>query len=280
MKTMMNQPGENPVPDLWRRDYQINMPQMALSGLSEPWLFKEIGDIHWGMLSDYLRTPSSRIKDAEGNRLYATFARIVLNIEDDLRDFPENSRLDVESTLERYGAAYFFGEHEGEAGGGRFTARTMSTFAKFGQRGENNKLVKGEPELPSPDSLPSLKVFPDIGTEYRAGRVRETKEILETCEYEILPMHDINGVGLLYFAAYPSIFDLCLERIEGKGFLIGHSTSFKDVRYMGNADPTETLTFQLHAREVSGDLIHHHGSIWRKSDNRRIGEINSTKRRL
>ena len=43
------------------------------------------------------------------------------------------------------------------------------------------------------------------------GGPRKSEENLYECHYEILPPHDINGVGLLYFAAYPSVFDLCSE---------------------------------------------------------------------
>ena len=34
-----------------RRSYDLNMPQMALGGLSESWLFKELGDIHWRLIT-------------------------------------------------------------------------------------------------------------------------------------------------------------------------------------------------------------------------------------
>ena len=33
------------------------MPQMANAALSENWLFKELGDIHWELLSKGLNTP-------------------------------------------------------------------------------------------------------------------------------------------------------------------------------------------------------------------------------
>ena len=54
---------------------RLNMPQMALGGLSESWLFKELGDIHWRLITRGLGTPSHEIADANGERLYATFTR-------------------------------------------------------------------------------------------------------------------------------------------------------------------------------------------------------------
>ncbi|MCF8486936.1 MAG: hypothetical protein K9G71_17170 [Rhodobacteraceae bacterium] len=256
------------------------MPQMALSGLSEPWLFKELGDIHWAMITDFLKAPSSAIADDQGDRLYATFTRILLEAEPSLRGFSENDTLTIDSRLERQGAGFFFGHHSLSSGlaGGR--AQTMSTFAKYGERGKNTSLMKGSPTLPEPDAIASLSALPEFGMEYRQRRSAEPGPEMFTCDYEILPPHDINGVGLLYFAAYPTVFDLCLEKAEGKGFLIGHSTVSKDICYYANSEPTETLRFVLHGRSQEGDIICHNASLFRTSDGKRMAEVISRKRRL
>jgi len=263
-----------------RRDYVINMPQMALSGLSESWLFKEIGDIHWDMITDFLQSPSSGISDDLGDRLYATFTRIRLDVDPTLQTFNENDDLSIASTLERFGAGFYFADHTISSANANGTARTMSTFAKYGERGKNTSLMKGTPTLPQPDAINALDAFPEFGVEYRARRAQDMDPASFECEYEILPCHDINGVGLLYFAAYPTIFDLCLEQAEGKGFLIGHSTVSKDICYYANSEPDETLVFRLHAREEDGDLIRHVVSLSRKSDNKRMSEAISVKRRI
>ena len=103
--------------------------------------------------------------------------------------------------------------------------------------------------------------------------------MLFECDYEILPPHDINGVGLLYFAAYPTVVDLCLERAEGKGFLMHHSTTAKDVCYFANSEPDETLVFRIHERgeEADGTIVHR-TTLSRKSDDVRMAEILSHKR--
>lgn len=262
------------------RPYQLNMPQMALSGLGEAWLFKELGDIHWDMITSFLETPSSAIADSEGDRLYATFTRIKLDVAPSLVGFKENDDFDIKSELERYGASFFFGQHKVGSDKATATATTMSTFAKYGERGNNTSLMKGTPELPNPDAVPSLAEFPTFGTEYRARRAEPRDEVLFECEYEILPCHDINGVGLLYFAAYPTVFDLCLEQFEGKGFLIGHSTVSKDILYYANSEPTETLIFRLHERREDAGQITHHASLYRKTDNARMSEVISVKSKV
>lgn len=262
------------------RRYTLNMPQMALSGLAESWLFKELGDIHWGMITAFLNCPSSSITDAAGDRLYATFTRIRLEVDPDLRSYHENDSLEITASLERYGAGMFFGQHDVAGPAARCRAQTMSTFAKYGERGANTSLLKGSPVLPDPDALPSLQSLPAFGADYRQRRATEPAGLLFECDYDILPSHDINGVGLLYFAAYPTIFDLCIARFEGKGLLTGSSTVSKDILYFANSEPTETLLFRLHSRAEQGDTLHHTASLWRKSDGKRMSEVVSVKRRL
>ena len=48
--------------------------------------------------------------------------------------------------------------------------------------------------------------------EYRDRRSANPDAAIFDSEYEIVPFHDINGVGLLYFAAYPIISDICSLR--------------------------------------------------------------------
>ena len=39
----------------------VNMPQMAAGGLSENWLFKFCGDLHWQALCHAMDTTSARL---------------------------------------------------------------------------------------------------------------------------------------------------------------------------------------------------------------------------
>lgn len=257
----------------------LEMPQMALSGLAESWIFKEVGDMHWAMICAFLQQPSSAISDDTGARLYATFTRIRIDMPDTLRGFTENTPMAIDAQLGRHGASMFFGTHDITGAQARGTARTMSTFAKYGERGNNTSLMKGTPPLPDPDAITPYDSFPDFSSEYRARRSADPGPVLFECDYEILPPHDINGVGLLYFAAYPTVVDLCLERAEGKGFLMHHSTIAKDVCYFANSEPNETLVFRVHERTQEDDgTIAHRTTISRKSDDVRMAEVLSHKR--
>lgn len=263
-----------------RRSFVLNMPQMALSGLSESWLFKELGDMHWDMITSFIGTSSAAIADEAGDRLYATFTRLVVEVDPMLRAFNENSHYDIASRLERYGASFYWGHHQVTSPDAAVRATTMSTFAKYGEHGKNTSLIKGTPLLIRPDAIPALPEFPEFGLAYRQRRAVEPAPALFECDYEIQASHDINGVGLLYFAAYPTVFDQCLENYEGRGFLIRHSTVKKDICYFANSAPDETLLFRLHAREEDGDIVRHVATLSRKGDGVRMAEVISEKRRL
>lgn len=274
------EPATEVVPAGQTRHYALNMPQMALKGLSEPWLFKELGDIHWAVLLDSLGTSSAALTDATGARLYATFTRIRLRSDAPLSAYRENDRFSISMSEERYGAAMFFGTARIEAPGARATAELMTTFSKYGEAGVNTSLLKGTPMIPPGFPIPELPALPVFGQEYRARRAEPHAPALFETEYEMLPVHDINGVGLLYFAAYPAIAELCAGRHAGRGFAFDYSTCERDVMYFANADPSETLIVRLHRWEQTDEEIAYEATISRKSDDKTMAVVAARKRRI
>ena len=93
----------------------------------------------------------------------------------------------------------------------------------------------------------------------------------------MLPVHDINGVGLLYFAAYPMIADLCAARHVGRALLSNHSTTTRDICYFANAMPDETLVFRLHDWNQTPEQVHYRATLSRKSDDKTMALIACTK---
>jgi len=45
-------------------------------GLSENWLLRHLGDLHWQIICDALGKASRDIQDEQGSRLYASFVRV------------------------------------------------------------------------------------------------------------------------------------------------------------------------------------------------------------
>jgi probable biosynthetic protein (TIGR04098 family) len=267
-------------PATQRRVYELNMPQMALGGLSESWLFKEIGDLHWSLITTGLHTPSSRLADASGNRLYATFTRFQLSSTAPLAAYRENERITIEGKASRYGAGMFFSNVTvaGDARSAR--ARVMSSFSRYGEAGANTSLLKGQPEIPDTCDIPCLADLPEFAQDYRARRAQQLAAPLFECEYDIIAPHDINGVGLLYFAAYPIINDICATRYAGRAFATASSTRDRDVFYFANSDPDETLLFRLHRWEASDGAVTMEASLSRKSDGAPMAYVLTSKERI
>jgi len=249
-----------------RRIQYVNMPQMALSGLAEPWLFKEIGDMHWSVLTRGLRTPSAGVADSEGDRLYATFTRICLSSTQPLTDFTENDRLTLDLQMERFGAGMFFSAASVKGSTGQADARIMTSFSKFGESGSNTSLLKGQPVIPDGCEIAPIEAMPAFAHEYRAQRAQDLPPALFECEYELIPPHDINGVGLLYFAAYPTVIDICAMKHFGPTLFSDFSTTYRDVYYFANCGPDETLVFRIHKSEATADRIKFDATLSRKSD--------------
>lgn len=260
-----------------RRIQYINMPQMALSGLSEAWTFKEIGDLHWSVLCRGLQTSSAAVKDSEGDRLYATFTRISFTSDIPLTNFRENDRLTLDLEMERYGAGMFFSQVAITGADGAARAQVMTTFSKFGEAGANTSLLKGQPEIPPGCEIALLAEMPQFAQVYRAQRASPLPEPIFETEYSIVPPHDINGVGLLYFAAYPIITDICAMRYGPPSMLSNYSTTARDVYYFANATPDDVLIFRVHGWNESNGVLTFESSLSRKSDGKLMAYVATTK---
>jgi len=258
------------------RSYEINLPRMAMAGLSEGWLFREVGDVHWSMLTSALGVKSRDIADQAGERLYATFTRLRYRSSIPLGDIKIDSRLDLSSEMNRFGAGMFFSKTMISGDGTDISFDVATSFSKFGEHGSNTSLIKSQPALPEGFAVPSVGALPNFVEEYRRLRAAEPGPTLFETEYEILPQHDINGVGLIYFAAYPNISDICLMRhLGGAQAALEWSPVERDVCYFANASPRETLIYRLHsARSNQGqDSVVFVGSISRKSDDKRMARV-------
>jgi probable biosynthetic protein (TIGR04098 family) len=256
-----------------RRTYLLNMPQMALGGLSESWLFKELGDIHWSVLAGALGQPTRLLSDSAGDRIYATFTRIQLRSSCALGLYEENERIDIDSGMSRYGAGLYFSEATVNGATGSIQARLMSSFSKFGATGSNTSLFKGLPELPPDCVIPATSDMPVFGRDYQGRRAETLAQPIFECEYDIMPSHDINGVGLLYFAAYPMIDDICAARYAGRTYATRFSTRYRDIFYFGNSDADDRLIYRLHRKAGDDGSVEIESSISRKSDGNLMARI-------
>lgn len=251
-----------------RRTTVLNMPQMVLSGLSESWLWKQLGDMHWEMICAGLEMPSHKLVDGNGERLYATFTRLRVDSSVPLYAFSENDLLDISASIRRLGAGLFFSEAEAFSANKFIKASVMSSFTKRGSVTSNINLLKGQPTIPPRCPIPDLAEMPEFGLAYRDRRNVSLLPSQYSCEYEIIPYHDINGVGLLYFAAYPVITDICELKYMGRGNSWAEvaGVTSRDIFYFANCDANDRISYRVHARRESKQHLELETSLARKSD--------------
>jgi probable biosynthetic protein (TIGR04098 family) len=263
------------------RSYEINMPQMANSALSESWLFKELGDVHWGLLSKGLNTKSSEIKDETGNRLYPTFTRIQISTLP-LFVYRENDHLRLEASIKRFGLSTYVSEMTFEIDSNNSRATLMTSFSTR-ESIDNSKLFKNQPFIIK-NQIPEYTSAPEILNDYRLLR----KNLIETIRtndhefnlsvspiheviYTLNPFYEINGVGLLYFAAYPIISDKCeADYFNDSGYKRWESNFYtiqRDIFYFANCNIDDSILFRLNSAEfISNNLVKVFSSLYRKRD--------------
>ena len=278
------------------KDITLNMPNMALEAMSENWLFKELGDTHWALICDGLQTKSFDLKNDTEDRLYATFVRIKISCDKTLKSFVENEKGNLEGKISRFGNSMYFSDISFSTGKSKVKAEMMTTFS-IRNKNDNTKLAKSEPSG-SINNVEVLTSFPKLGNEYRLLKKRILKKIdstpytfeVEPVEtsifdkiYQLNPFYDLNGVNLLYFAAYPIINDFCEaeyfnQQFPDQRWEQTYYTAHKDVFYYANCNINEQIIYRMHSCEKLENADYKiSSSLIRKSDNTVIAKIFTVK---
>jgi len=260
---------------------EIGMPQLANNSLSENWLLKYIGNAHWQLITKGFKLRSSEFKDDKGNRLYATFVRINYSISA-LNKFLENETIEFRSTIKSFGNSTFISKVKGVSKNKTVNALLATTFAV--RENENNKIINKSKPKKKINGIKQLMKIPVFLTDYRLIRKGElnkiatvngdfkiTDTVLYKCEYIINPYYDINGVGLLYYASYPIISDICILKFNFN--FIEYNTVFRDIFYFANANKNEKILFELNTLEENDSEIRTTTSLFRSSDKHLIAKI-------
>ena len=275
----------------------IDMPQMAIEALSENWLFKELGNIHWQMLCNGLNTKSFDLKDDLDNRLYATFVRITIQSSVPMNQFKENETLKIEGEINRYGNSMYFSNIILKSNESIINANLMTSFS-IRNESDNTKLVKSQPNGVK-NSIEEFDMNPPFSNEYRLIKKNELNEIkignvkfkidddfIFESKYKINPFYDLNGVGLLYFASYPIISDVCesnyfntLENNYDRWELTYYTLS-RDIFYYANCNINDEIIYKLHSFSfIENDMLQINSSLHRRSDNSIMARIFTIKRK-
>jgi probable biosynthetic protein (TIGR04098 family) len=283
-------------------DTVIHLPQTDATGLSENWLFKYCGEMHWDYLCAAIGVSgvnSTEMRDDAGNRLYPTFLAIRGRYAMPLCKVQMDQRFQTTVKINNYGRAFFhstiaFGNEEA-----RFDLEMLTTFVARYRNGLNDlhqslpsaKLVYNSTPLRS--SPPLLK----LSQKLRHGEMMDydlagyrfsvsENDLNLQISFEPSPYIDYNGAGLLYFAAYPTITDT-LERqliirhelMEGAGdWAVQTSTVARDVFYYRNLNLGQRLTATLRRFDRVDENIILHTALTAESDGAALADIFTVKR--
>ncbi|MCL2289131.1 MAG: phosphopantetheine-binding protein [Bacteroidetes bacterium] len=266
---------------------EISMPQMAHSSLSESWLLKYLGDKHWNLLSKGFNKKSSEFADEKGNRLYATFIRITLKTTN-LKCFNENEQICFTSKIEGFGNNTFISTILAKSSQNAIHSNLITTFSTR-NNSNNNEIIKGKTENLE-NAIIQIANMPFQLNEYRLlkkGLLEEintefgifpiSDEVLYSCEYNLNPYYEINGVGLLYFAAYPIISDTCLLNYFDNNRYLSFHTEYRDIFYYGNCNSDDKIIFTLNFFVSDDKYIKTITTLFRKSDNKMIAKMITVK---
>ncbi|HAH26317.1 MAG TPA: hypothetical protein DCL77_21550 [Prolixibacteraceae bacterium] len=276
---------EEKIPVRLLDNIEIRMPQMANCALSENWLLKYLGDIHWQLISKGFNKKSSELVDDAGNRLYATFVRVNYTISP-LNEFLENEMIEFNASIEGFGNHSFLSSITASCDVKNINATLMTTFS-IRENENNNTIIKSAPQNRT-NQIIQLSNTPLFLNEYRLlrkglldhissdfGEFSITNDPSFVWEYNINPYYDINGIGLLYFASYPIIADRCFFEYCPKANEL--TTIYRDIFYFGNCNSTDKIIFQLNHVEEIGNQIKTLISLYRKSDNQMLAKILTVK---
>lgn len=224
----------------------LGMPHLAVAGLSETWLLKEAGHVHWQLLEQAVGCRSRHWKDASGARLYASF--IAYRIEVRLADaVGEGDLLDCYSELAATGRNRVCSRHVLRSASLPFeTMLTMMTSFVRRDGDTNRGFVRtsfGNSELV--DEGFSSIVDELLGTrrQFRRDAVQVRESATSVSRFTTCPMEDFNHAGMVYFATFPRY----LDRAE-RGLHLGSQMPLalpplvsRSCFYFGNADAGDEI---------------------------------------
>ena len=285
-------------------DTVIHLPQTDATGLSENWLFKHCGEMHWDYLCAAMGVSgvnAKEMRDDAGNRLYPTFLAIRGRYATPLCKVEMDQLFQTSVKLNHFGRAFFQSTIAFRNEEARFDVEMLTTFVARNKTGLND-LHQSLPaarlsynSTPLNSSPPLLKLSQKLrhrditNYDFAGHHFSSSDDVLNLqSSYEPSPYSDYNGAGLLYFAAYPTIADtldrqliIRRELMDGPDdWAVRTSTVARDVFYYRNLNLGQRLTATLKRFDRAGENIILHTALTAESDGAALADIFTAKRVL
>ncbi|WP_247221432.1 Pnap_2097 family protein [Shinella oryzae] len=237
----------------------LGMAEMGYHGISEQWLKRRAGDLHWRLIARAMGQRDAVFTCSEGEPLYAAFCATSLQLKR-----PHLPRLGGEMTL----AADLY-----RVGHGRLASLLritvgcdivggmilVSTFVGRSEPGSNRSVVRRSPRaLAMPPEAPlAVRRFAEKASataqDIRDDRLKlsgmsETQKVLPC------PATEFNAAGLLYFPSYSALADRALFQA---GERQTNMVASRYVVYLGNVEPGEWLDINFRKLPSGHDVLLH-----------------------
>lgn len=261
----------------------LGMPQLCGRGLSESWLLKEAGDLHWQALARAHGQRPGAMHDAAGRRLYAAFTQVHLRqarldtaLEDDLLTGS------VHGWPVGRSQAYTLQRWQGPQGVVA-EVEMLSVFIARTREGDNRSVVRsalaGAPL--AQELVPSLAPLAQLAQAshesaraVRAGAWRarfEPPPQALAWQCRPCPLTDFNGAGLLYFASFQALADRALW--EWGLSPEGHRTLERQLVFHGNVNPGESVVVRWQGQARAGRGLWTWLHVSAEADGRALADI-------
>ncbi|MGW2597891.1 beta-ketoacyl synthase N-terminal-like domain-containing protein [Streptomyces klenkii] len=264
------------------RPVVLGLPALAIGGLSENWLLREAGDLHWSLIGEHFGLPVAELADAEGHRLLPAFVRARITAADSLRAFAEHDEGTLKGSLTRLDEQTFASDVHFGTATASVGVRLLTAFVR---RGAGNWLTPGTPrhEGRAPAAGPGAELL-EFHSGFRAQLAADPGGAeLFGDTYELNPFADVNAAGLLYFASYPHINDrgerkFAQGRVPDAEWATEAVTVSRDIVYLGNCGLDEAVHYRLEeCRPEADDRVVLTSSLLRESDGRPLARIRTVK---
>ena len=258
--------------------YRAGMPQLGFTGLSENWLLKECGHLHWLALAAHTGRENPDFHDDNGGRSYAAFTAIHLRAYG-FDAVEENEAFEIATALCRTGAVRHFSTHRVGLGDARLAELSMSsTFVTRGEVRNNRSVARAAlaalPGEVSPMPADAAQMLM-MGKRIRAGDGALMHGLVaadsEPLEFLPCPNNDFNGADFLYFASFQAFVD----RAEWQRYRFDEPpvVASRSLFYYGNVNLGDALRIRIMGESENEEGIRHWTEVRRKSDGEKIADV-------
>ena len=281
------------------RRIRIGMPQLDVGGLSEGWLYRTCGDLHWEAIGRELGVSSDGFRAEAGQRLYPTVVALRARYGAPLAAVNENDVLAAKVSVIPCGRACAHGRIDLTIAGRRSSVELLTTFAVH-EPGGDLRMAVPAPELAArwvvaSDAPPELmrlakaaRAGQSLDDDFCGRSLRPPGPALGRFEYEPSPYGDYNGAGLLYFASYVTIADTAERRLVQRlglsprprtDWALATSAVRRAVFFYANLALGEPLVVDLLGFELAGARgVKTHLRLLRPSDGRTMADLITERR--